>query len=164
MKTLYLLRHAKSSWKFEELSDHDRPLNKRGRKDAQLMGSELSNRDVSIELIVSSSAVRAITTATLIAKELDYDIERIAIDERIYRADKSELLEVIRDAPMEVDELMLVGHNFAITELANILSPEPIADMPTASVVSLTFSTDNWREIGKEHATFNFFDFPKNYK
>ncbi|WP_299826434.1 histidine phosphatase family protein [uncultured Pontibacter sp.] len=164
MKTLYILRHAKSSWDFEELSDHDRPLNNRGRSDAQLMGEELSNRGITPELIVSSSAVRAITTATLVSRELNYDAESILVNDKIYGADRKELLEVVHNTPTEVDKMMLVGHNEAISEFANMLSPEHIASLPTTGVVALEFNCDSWYDISKENASLLFYDFPKNYK
>ena len=164
MKTLYLLRHAKSSWDFEELSDHDRPLNNRGRKDAPQMGRELMSREVTVDLIVSSSAVRALTTATLVAKELEYDPEKIAVEEDIYKADKKELLSIIKNIPTQFDRVMLVGHNFSITELANLLSPDLVPTMPTAAVVCLTFECGTWAEISKNNSTLVFIDYPKNHK
>ncbi len=164
MKTLYLLRHAKSSWDFEELSDYDRPLNKRGRNDAPLMGRELLSREIELDLIVSSSAVRALTTASLVAKELDYEISQITIDENIYGASKEELYRIIQKFPDDLNNIMLVGHNPEISELANMLSPEHIVDMPTAAVVGLRFSCLTWKEIDQENATLLFYDFPKNHK
>jgi phosphohistidine phosphatase len=164
MKTLYLMRHAKSSWDFPELSDHDRPLNNRGRKDAPLMGRELMAREVTVDLIVSSSAVRALTTATLVAKELEYDTEKIAIEEEIYRANKQELLSIIKNIPNQFDKVLLVGHNYTISELANMLSPEMVPNMPTAAVVSLNFDCGTWAEISKQQATCAFFDYPKNHR
>jgi phosphohistidine phosphatase len=163
MKTLYILRHAKSSWKFEDLSDHDRPLNKRGRADAPMIGQELASRDVKPDLIISSPAVRAITTATLVGKEIDYEPDEILVDDRVYGADKQELMEIVQQAPAEVDKLMLIGHNEAITEFANMLAPEPVASIPTAGVVALRFDCDNWGEISRNNAELLFFDFPKNY-
>ncbi|MCJ8165480.1 histidine phosphatase family protein [Pontibacter sp. E15-1] len=164
MKTLYILRHAKSSWKFEELSDHDRPLSKRGRSDAPLMGQELSARGVNPTLIISSPAVRALTTATLAGKEMGYDPDDIAVDERIYGAGKEDLLEVVRQTADDVKHLMLVGHNEAISEFANMLSPQHVGSMPTAGVIGLEFDCDTWAEIKKENANMLFYDFPKNYK
>ncbi len=164
MKTLYILRHAKSSWKFEELSDHDRPLSKRGRSDAPLMGQELAARGVKPTLIISSPAVRALSTATLAAKEMGYEPDDIVVDDRIYGAGKDELLKVVQQAPDDVDSLMLVGHNEAISEFANTLAPEHIASMPTAGVIALEFDCDKWTEISKENADMLFYDFPKNYK
>lgn len=164
MKTLYILRHAKSSWDFEELSDHDRPLNKRGRSDAQLMGHELANRGAVPALVVSSPAVRAISTATLVSKEMDYEAEDIVVSDRIYGADKHDLLDVVHTTPADVDSLMLVGHNEPISEFANMLSPEHIASLPTTGIVALEFNCDSWYDISKENATLLFYDFPKNYK
>lgn len=163
MKTLYILRHAKSSWKFEELSDHDRPLNKRGRADAPMIGQELASREVKPNLIISSPAVRAITTATLVGKEIGYEPDEILVDDRVYGADKHELMEIVKETPDEVEKLMLIGHNEAITEFANMLSPEIITSIPTAGVVGLQFDCNNWHEISRDNAEFLFFDFPKNY-
>jgi phosphohistidine phosphatase len=164
MKKLYLMRHAKSSWDFEDLSDHDRPLNNRGRKDAPLMGRELMSREVTLDLLLSSSAVRAITTASLVAKELEYDTEKIAVEESIYKADKQELLSILQNIPNQFDCVMLVGHNYTLSELANLLSPDLIPVIPTAGVVHLSFNCTTWVEISKENATFHFFDYPKNHK
>ncbi|AKQ46677.1 phosphohistidine phosphatase [Rufibacter radiotolerans] len=165
MKTLYLLRHAKSSWKFEELSDHDRPLTKKGRNDAKLIGQELLERKTKLDLIISSSAVRAISTATLIAKELDYDPEKIAVQEELYQIPSDSLMDFIQVLPEEYDYVMLVGHNPVFTELANYLTPEKsIANLPTAGVVAISFDCNHWGEISKENAKLLFFDFPKNYR
>ncbi|GAB3193965.1 phosphohistidine phosphatase [Pontibacter aydingkolensis] len=164
MKTLYILRHAKSSWDFDELSDHDRPLNKRGRNDAQLMGQELSGRGAIPALIVSSSAVRAITTATLVGREMKFETEDIVVTDKIYGADKHELLDVVHNTPSDVDSVMLVGHNEPISEFANMLSPEHVVSLPTTGVVALSFNCDSWYDISKENASLLFYDFPKNYK
>jgi phosphohistidine phosphatase len=164
MKTLYILRHAKSSWKFEELSDHDRPLNKRGRNDAELMGQELFSRGVKPNMIKSSSAVRALSTATLVGKEIEYDADDIVVRESIYGAGPDDLLEVVQETPAEVQSLMLVGHNEAITDFANTLTPEHVASLPTTGIVALEFNCDSWYDISKENAKMLFYDFPKNYK
>jgi phosphohistidine phosphatase len=164
MKTLYIMRHAKSSWEFEELSDHDRPLNKRGRNDAPMMGQELAANNTKLQLILSSPAVRAITTATLVGRELGFDASDIVVDDRIYGASAKELLDVAHQAPAKVDSMMLVGHNEALSEFANMLSPKHIASMPTAAVVALRFDCDNWYDIRRNNAELLFFDIPKNHK
>ena len=164
MKTLYLMRHAKSSWDFPELSDHDRPLNKRGRLDAPLMGQQLLSRDISPDLILTSSAVRALTTASLVAKELDYDREKLQVSDNIYKAGRSELIKIIQHLPDEIDSLLLVGHNPVISEMANKLSPEAVADLPTAGIVALEFSCNSWLDVNGEKSKLLFYDFPKNYK
>ncbi|PKV66936.1 SixA phosphatase family protein [Pontibacter ramchanderi] len=164
MKTLYIMRHAKSSWKFEELSDHDRPLNKRGRTDAPLMGQELASNNAKLQLILSSPAVRAITTATLVARELDYDADDIVVDDRMYGASAEELLEVAREAPADVDCMLMVGHNEALSEFANMLSPKHVSSIPTAGIVALRFDCDSWRDIARSNAGLLFYDVPKNHK
>jgi len=164
MKTLYILRHAKSNWKFEQLSDHDRPLNKRGRSDALLMGQELAVRGVQPDLIISSPAVRAITTAVLVGKELGYEPRDIKVDEQVYAAGKKDLLEVVKGTPIEVQYLVLVGHNEALSDFANMLSPEHLASLPTTGVAAMQFDCASWNDISRDNADLLFFDFPKNYK
>ncbi|RNI26346.1 SixA phosphatase family protein [Rufibacter latericius] len=165
MKTLYLLRHAKSSWDYEELSDHDRPLAKRGRTDAPLMGQELVEREIKLDLVISSSAVRAITTATLVAKELKFSPEQIGVQEELYMISAEGLVGFIRSLPDEYNHVMLVGHNPAFTEVANLLSPEKsIANIPTAGIVAISFDCSYWGEISPDNSKQLFFDFPKNYR
>jgi len=164
MKTLYILRHAKSNWKFEQLSDHDRPLNEQGRSDALLMGQELASRGVQPDLIVSSPAVRALTTAVLVGKELDYEPRDIEVNDQIYAAGKRDLLEVVQATPAKVRNLLLVGHNQALSDFANMLSPETLASLPTTGVAAIQFNCDKWNDISRDNADFLFFDFPKNYK
>ncbi|RNI30389.1 histidine phosphatase family protein [Rufibacter immobilis] len=165
MKTLYLLRHAKSSWKYEELSDHDRPLNKRGRADAPLIGQELLERKVKVDLIISSSAVRAITTASLIAKELGLDPEKIGVQEELYHIAADDLVMFIQSLPEEYANVMLVGHNPTFSEVANLLAPEKnIVEMPTASIVALSFDCNYWGQVSSDNAKLLFFDYPKNYR
>jgi len=102
MRTLYLMRHAKSSWDYPELSDHDRPLNARGRRDAPLMGRQLLSRDVSLDLILSSTAARALTTATPVARELNFDPEKLQTDPEIYCADQYGLLRIFNQVPRSI--------------------------------------------------------------
>ncbi|WP_035565703.1 SixA phosphatase family protein [Hymenobacter sp. IS2118] len=162
MKTLYLLRHAKSSWSFDELSDQERPLNDRGRDDAPAMGQALAKRRICPDLVVSSPAVRAMSTAVLVAREMQYPHDKIVVEAGIYGADVDQLLAVIHDLPDAADIVLLVGHNPTITETANALSPNSVNDMPTAAVVCLRFTCEQWSEVGKANAEFYFYDFPRN--
>jgi phosphohistidine phosphatase len=165
MKTLYFVRHAKSSWDYKDLSDHDRPLNKRGRTDAQLMGQELLDRKIKLDSLITSSAVRALSTATLLAKELDFDPEKIGAQEELYRITSTELLFFAQALPDEYNCVMLVGHNPTFTELVNLLAPEKtIANLPTAGVAGFSFNVEYWGQISAENAKFLFLDFPKNYR
>ena len=162
MKTLYLLRHAKSSWSFDELSDQERPLNDRGRDDAPLMGQALAKRRICPDLVVSSPAVRAMSTAVLVAREMQYAHDKIVVEPGIYGADVDDLLAIIHNLPDVAGAVLLVGHNPTITETANELSPSAINEMPTAAVVCLRFDCDKWAEVSKANAEFYFYDYPRN--
>jgi phosphohistidine phosphatase len=165
MKTLYLLRHAKSSWKYEELSDHDRPLNKKGRADAPLIGQELVDRKITLDLIISSPAVRTLTTATLVAKELGFDPEKISVQEELYHISREDLIIFIQSLPPEYNSVMLVGHNPTFTEVAHQFAPEKgIVNIPTAGIAGFSFDVNYWGQIAAENARLLFFDFPKNYR
>src|SRR5215470_8706335 len=111
MKTLYLVRHAKSSRDDPSLPDKERPLNKRGRRDAPRMGERLAKRDVKPDLILSSPAVRALATAEIVSRKLGYAIKDIVVDERLYGADPNDLLDVIHELGEKPKRVMLFGHN-----------------------------------------------------
>ena len=162
MKTLYLLRHDNSSWSFDELSDQERPLNDRGRDDAPLMGQALAKRRICPDLVVSSPAVRAMSTAVLVAREMQYAHDKIVVEPGIYGADADDLLAIIHNLPDAAGTVLLVGHNPTITETANELSPSAINEMPTAAVVCLHFDCDKWAEVSKANAEFYFYDYPRN--
>lgn len=163
MKILYLMRHAKSSWSFDDLSDEQRPLNDRGRDDAPRMGQALAKRDIKLDLLVSSTAVRALTTAALVAKEIDYNHEQIRVLPGIYEASLDMLLSVIHELPDEADSVLLVGHNPTITDVVNHLAPSPLSeDMATAAIASLHFQTEHWADVSKANAELYFFDRPRD--
>ncbi|MGI4862501.1 MAG: SixA phosphatase family protein [Janthinobacterium lividum] len=165
MKTLYLMRHAKSSWSFDDLSDRERPLNDRGRDDAPRIGQALAKRHLALDLMVSSPAVRALSTAVLVARELHYPHDKIRVEPSIYEADLDTLLAVIQALPDEAGSVLLTGHNPTITDVANYLSPSPLSgEMPTAGVLCLRFQVENWAEVKRANAEFYFFDSPKNEK
>jgi len=162
MKTLYLLRHAKSSWSFDDLTDQERPLNDRGRNDAPRMGQALAKRGIKPDVLVSSSAVRALSTAVLVARELGFAHEKITVDPAIYRADTDALLSIVRALPNAAESALVVGHNPTITNTVNALSNSTFNDLPTAAVVCVRFSTDRWDEVARTNAEFYFYDYPKN--
>lgn len=149
MKTLFLLRHAKSSRDDPALSDKERPLNDRGRRDAPRMGERLAKQDVKPDLILSSPAVRALATAEIIAKKLGYKVEDIVVHERLYAAAPDDLLEVIHELGDKPKRVMLFGHNPAFAELAHRLSSK-ITDMPTCAAAEFSFDTKSWSNVGKQ--------------
>ncbi len=160
MKTLFLIRHAKSSRDDPAMADKDRPLNDRGKRDAPKMGKRLAKRGVKPDLILSSSAVRALETAEIVAKEVDYKRKDILVDDRLYAVGAEELLDVIRKLGDEVERVMLIGHNPELTELAHRLSSK-ITDMPTCAVAEFTFDAKAWATIGEDKPTKATLDYPK---
>jgi phosphohistidine phosphatase len=162
MKTLYLVRHAKSSWDNTNLSDHDRPLNDRGERDAPRMGKRLRKRGSQPETIISSSAVRAHTTARILATAIDYPTSDIAIDDRLYGAEPKDVLSIIGDLDDGIHCAMLVGHNPTFTALINALGRCDLGNVPTCGMAVLTFPIDSWKNIATIQGTLVDFDFPKN--
>ncbi len=162
MKTLTLVRHAKSSWKDGSLADRDRPLNKRGKRDAPEMGRRIAAAGIRPSLIVSSPAVRAWTTARIIADEIGYPREFLQRDKRLYLASVNGILDVIVAQDAGFNSLMLVGHNPGFTDFANYLVPGLTSNVPTAGVLSVELDTDAWNLYDKPGVELALYDFPKN--
>lgn len=160
MKTLFLIRHAKSSWDDTALPDRDRPLDDRGKRDVAKMGKRLAKRDVKSDLIMSSPAMRALATAEVIAKMLDYKRKDIVVNDRLYAGQADDLLDVIQELGDKLKHVMLVGHNPELTELAHHLSSE-ITHMPTCAIAEFTFDVKSWPDIGKAKPAQVALDYPK---
>jgi len=161
MKTLILIRHAKSSWEDKSLPDRVRPLNKRGKRDAPMMGQRLAERGIEVEQMISSPATRAMATAEAIAEELDYPWDGIVTEERLYEADAEGILTVIEEQDDWIDHLMVVGHNPGLTALTNVLSQSDLENVPTCGVVELAYDVDRWVEIAEVKPVHVAFDYPK---
>jgi phosphohistidine phosphatase len=162
MKVLILVRHAKSSWKQSHLPDHQRPLNKRGERDAPMMGERLAERGVEVDRILSSPAVRALTTAEVIAEKLGYPHDEIIVDEMLYHAGVNDLLEVIQGLDDDWGCVMCFGHNPGLTAFVNWIAPyHHIVNVPTCGVVELEFDTDTWADAGRARSVHLDFDYPK---
>ena len=161
MKKLYLVRHAKSSWKDQSLSDLQRPLNCRGLKNAPEMGQRLVKADVSVELIVSSPANRALTTARFLAQAMAYDAQKIIQDDLLYFEGISAILQIIQSTKPHIESLMLVGHNPDMTSLLNHLCGFQTVNMPTCAMGYIQFDNE-WSEVTHGSGTLLNFDFPKN--
>lgn len=147
MKTLYLFRHAKSSRDDPGLSDHDRPLNERGWRQAPEMGKRLAGRNVKPDVILSSPALRALKTAQLVAGEIGYATQDIAVDERLYASSAESLLAVVRTLDNKLGSAMLFGHNPGMSELASGLSDGNL-EMPTCAVAEFRYDTKSWSDVG----------------
>ncbi|MFA0960840.1 histidine phosphatase family protein [Roseivirga sp. BDSF3-8] len=162
MRDLYIIRHAKSSWKDESLDDFDRPLNKRGKRDAPAMADRLKSAKVSPDLLLSSPANRALTTAQHIAEGLSISPEEIETNEELYLADPQAILDVIRAVPDSVNTLFIFGHNPGLTIFANELADTDIDNIPTTGVVRVRLAQKRWKDIDWRKGELVFFDFPKN--
>jgi phosphohistidine phosphatase len=160
VKTLFLVRHAKSSRDDPTLPDQELPLSDRGRREAPSMGKRLAKRDAEPELIVSSPALRALTTAQLVADEIGYAREEIVVEDRLFPSSADDLLAVIRALDKQLDCVMLFGHNPEFTDLAHRLSSE-IIDMPTCAVAEFRFDTRAWSDAGDIEPTYAMLEGPK---
>ena len=145
MKTILILRHAKSSWKFPDLSDHDRPLNRRGKRDAPAMGKILKDKNLVPDLIISSTAIRAKDTASEVAKHSGYRGKNTEI-ESLYAAEPAAYLKVIRELADDYHRVLIVGHNPGVEELIEILTGE-IHVIPTCTLAQIEFDIDDWSEL-----------------
>ena len=160
MKTLYLARHAKSSWKHPELSDIERPLNKRGKRDAPYIGNLLKEKGVKPDILISSPAVRARKTAVVIAGLIDYPKSKILIDENVYESSSTELIKIIQSFGDKYNSVMMFGHNPAFTMLNNYLTDSFIDNIPTCGVVGIRFNS-SWKKINGDSGKAFFFIYPK---
>ncbi len=163
MKTLYLLRHAKSSWKDAKLSDIDRPLNKRGKEDAPAMGKRLQKLAVKPDFIISSPAKRAFKTIQVIAPLLGYTEKSIKIDMRLYGANVEELIRTIQEEMDQHDSVMLVGHNPGFTHLIDVLTGTPIDNLPTCGMVRIDLAIDSWKDTEPNTGSLVLFEYPKKH-
>ncbi|MGB5290132.1 MAG: histidine phosphatase family protein [Lysobacterales bacterium] len=161
-KTLFLVRHAKSSWSDPSLSDRDRPLNKRGRRSAPDMGGRLALKGHQPDLIISSPAKRAMMTAKIIARELDYDKSTIVTDESMYFSGVGGMLTMLEGVDDRYQKVMIVGHNPAMTSLMNSLCDASVGNMPTCAVAVIGFNMTSWSALCSSEGDLLDYDFPKN--
>lgn len=163
MKILYLARHAKSSWSHPELIDFERPLNKRGKRDAPFMGKVLREMNVSPHLIITSPALRAFRTARIISSQLGYSVEDIFTAEAIYEATAGELIKLIQEIDNKFNSLMLFGHNPSLTLANNYLSNKTMENIPTCAIVCLQFDVESWKDVKPDSGKLIFFEYPQKY-
>ncbi len=161
MKQLYLVRHAKSAWDNPSLSDIERPLNKRGLKNAPDMADRLEALGTKVDLIISSPANRALTTAQYLASAIGYDKQQIKQQPSLYFEGTSSMLTAIKGTSSDIQSLMLVGHNPDMTSLFNSLCGHQTYNMPTCAIASIQFDK-NWSQIEYNDGIIIKYDFPKN--
>jgi phosphohistidine phosphatase len=162
MKKLYLIRHAKSNWSNPNLDDFDRPLNKRGKKNAPFMGKVLAIKGIHPDLIISSPSYRARETTQYIIKKLNFKNE-IMYNEYLYESSLKTIIEIVNFIDDSHEIVFIIGHNPALNMLAFYLT-DFNQNLPTCGIVQIEFTCQSWREINKKNAKFVSFDYPKkNY-
>jgi phosphohistidine phosphatase len=164
MKTIILVRHAKSSWKDSSLDDFDRPLNKRGKRNAPFMGKKLKGRKILPDLVLSSPAKRAKKTAIAVAKALDYPKKKIVFFDKMYHASARHLFELLKNLDDKNESIMLFGHNPSFNDFADmLLKKNPISNIPTTGVCCIRVDVNQWQKVEEGKGEIVFFDFPKRY-
>jgi phosphohistidine phosphatase len=158
---LILFRHGKSSWDDPALDDFSRPLAPRGLRNVPEMGRRLARRGPCPELIVTSTAVRALSTARAVAREIGYREDDIVEAPELYLASPGAILAVIRQTPAAAHTMMVIGHNPGFTELANRLGEVRLDNMPTAAMLCVEFDATAWSAIEPAQARLAWYDYPK---
>jgi len=161
MKKLFIVRHAKSSWDSPYLDDHDRPLNKRGKDNGPEMGRRLANRNVLPDLMISSSAKRAFSTAKFIAKKISFPTSKIRKESLFYHGTIESIISIIQNVDDSVDILMIYGHNPGMTDLTNYLTGSMIYNIPTCGITEIDFYISSWISVEKYTGKLISFDYPK---
>jgi phosphohistidine phosphatase len=148
MKDLLIMRHAKSSWKEDDLPDHERPLKKRGMKDAARMGKLLKEKGLIPDKILSSTAVRAADTATIIAEKTNYK-KAVEYLDKLYMAEGSMILQILQMQPKDVNVLLVIGHNPGMEALVQSLNKK-VESLPSAAIAYFQADIKNWTELNKD--------------
>lgn len=162
MKTLIVVRHAKSSWDDPDLSDFKRPLNKRGETDAPRMAKRLKEKDMRFNSVVSSPAVRAITTCHVFVELLEFPKKQVQEIKELYHAGDEIILSVVKKLKDNPDDVaMIFGHNPGLTDFVNNLLEEDIENIPTTGIVCCKLDINKWSEAKWGCGQMEFFDFPK---
>jgi len=162
MKSLWLIRHAKSSWSLNDLNDSLRPLNERGYRDAMNVSARLKSSGVLPDLMVTSFAVRAYTTAVIFAKQFNYPTQQIQIVDRLYESSTADYLKTISELPDQTATVFLFGHNPIISDTVAVLSGAEGIELPTTGIAKIAFKRDTWRLCSDHSGKLEVFDYPKN--
>jgi phosphohistidine phosphatase len=162
MKTLYIVRHAKSSWELEEIKDYDRPLTERGINDAYLVASVLKEKIKKPDVFISSSANRALHTAIIFSDTLGYPLTNLKINRSLYSFSDGYLLKTIYALDDDFDTAMIFTHNHGINDFVNKFGNQTIENVPTAGVVAIQFEENHWKNIKKGETIL--VEFPRFHK
>jgi phosphohistidine phosphatase len=163
MKTLYLIRHAKSDWAVANLPDFDRPLNNRGKRDAPFMGKQLKELGITPNAIICSPANRAKQTVKYICSEIDFPFNKVQFVDSIYNSSVENLALVLNNLSNKYNTVFLVGHNPGLTELSDYLTEDYLDNISTCGIVKIELEINDWKEIIQGIGIKKFFIYPKLY-
>ena len=161
IKTLAIIRHGKSTWDYGPIADMDRPLKANGISNTILVSQKIKELKIVPDLIITSPAVRALSTALIVARELNYPPEKIVIDTGVYSDLEEEILQIIHSTDDKVYNLFIVGHNPAFTFLPNLFLSNQLENLPTSGLALFKFQTEKWAEISKQNVISEICIFPK---
>ena len=161
MKTLILVRHAKSSWDDPSLNDFERPLNGRGKRDAPMMADRIFDKGVKLDYIVSSPAKRAKKTAEEFARRFSKKGKKLAFKSELYMAGENTFTNVIEGLDNDDDCVAIFSHNPGITDFANSLTDTRLDNIPTCGVFAISVDSKEWNKFSESKKEFLFFDYPK---
>ncbi|MBC8048171.1 MAG: histidine phosphatase family protein [Fimbriimonadaceae bacterium] len=164
MKTLYIIRHAKSSWEYDALHDLERPLTERGINDAAIVGNWLHEHDIYPGAVITSPALRALTTARIICDIIGFDKNKIILHADLYFKEIPEIVNVIREKGMQHDNLFIFGHNPTFSNLAHAFTKTFTEMMPTCGIVAVEFDSESWQLVELTKGKLKFFEYPKKYR
>ncbi|MEN8224189.1 MAG: histidine phosphatase family protein [Bacteroidota bacterium] len=161
MKTLYIVRHAKSSWDQPGLADDERPLLQKGIKRTLKIARYLQSEGISVDHMISSHAVRALETAKIVSEALSYPVGKISISQQMYHGNTDHLYDELFGLSDNIDSVMIFGHNPTFTNFANHFLDEKIDWLPTSALVSVIFDTDSWTDLPMASRKVNFVITPR---
>lgn len=162
MKTIYIVRHAKSSWKYSTVKDHDRPLKERGINDAHLLAKKLAKKIEKPAVFVSSSATRALHTAIIFCENFNFPLSNLQIKRQLYNFSDGYLVKTVNALDDSFDSAIIFSHDHGINAFVNKYGDKEISHVPTCGVIGIRFEGKHWKKIKKGKTIL--FDFPKNYK
>ncbi|SRR6056297_427238 len=160
-KQLYIVRHGKSSWEYDNVDDIDRPLKTRGINDAYKMAERLDIRNKYPQEIYSSPATRAMHTSLIFARTLNYPLRNLRVEDILYNGSLKEIMDFIKSIDNSITSVMIFGHNPNFTDLANEFLKEQIDNLPTSGIASLNFKVEKWEDISRKNASTELVDYPK---
>ena len=162
MKTLYIVRHAKSSWKYDDVKDIDRPLKERGIHDAHLISKFLAKQMKKPDVFISSSANRALHTAVIFCENFDYPLANLKIKKQLYSFSDGYLVKTINALDDSFDSAIIFTHDHGINTFVNKFGNKPIAHVSTCGVIGIQFNNKHWKSVKKGKTVL--IEFPKNHK